>query len=449
MSLVAPGIVLVLLLASLASPAVLGALHHYSDFLTVGRSETKIWGILFWTFLVLSLPLIPLQKKVIPPGKFKKWLEKLIIAAMVVGMLGNLAAFVLLKKYDIPLNTILYAVDTNRSISFTHLGHSHLLKPAVGFLGSFISSADFGSAWKPVLEKEFSIPPTSLTLFYAAIFLFILFLIFITLLHSASLTQIPLKIAYALASFSFIESLIDGGFLNLESLISLAVLMILLKRYRWTVGIIPFLVLDYFIWFTTPTLLTEQLIIQITLFSILFLLAWRPANKRWKYIPYGLAGICFIFFVYGGSYLQLEVRPLFQDGPRLLPAQKTIFYEKRGETSSRNVVLEREESVVDFIKRYDVDYVSFNESIKVDGINCNSAGLRSLPTRFRVLGKNLQAIPAQFGKGIEYAGNVITVREGPYIFLRINSCTPDAFASGLGFIKTLFPAEQAIIISVK
>ncbi len=443
------GILAALTVAALLSPVVLNTLHHYINFVGLGRSTTKVFGFFAWIFLVFLLPLLTFKLLKKPHEALFK---RLLVAAIAISMIGNALSFIIAQKYNLPLKTITYAVDNAGSISFNHVAHTHLLKPAVGFLSYLLPGPDFGTPWFHALEKEFSLSPILLYGFYGAIFLFLTLFTIVTLLHANAYPKLPYKLLYAFATFSFLKSILDGGFLNPEALLSLAVIFILLGRpWRWyALGVLPFLVLDYRIWFTLDFIL--QNLVRVALLLGIFLFAFHTGAKTrvWKAIFLSLGILSLLAFGYFGNTVRFFDEGFEkQEVPTTLPAGKEIYFLTNGSTTPQKTVLEQEMPLADFLKERNVYFEYFNESIKINGVNCNIANKKIIFNQFRVLGEDLQSLPRQLSLEPWYEGRVGKAKDGNYFLgFRANTCLPDKLKTMLSFIKQLFPATEMVSVTL-
>ncbi|MBI5733299.1 hypothetical protein HY967_05130 [Candidatus Jorgensenbacteria bacterium] len=433
--------IIILFATQIFLPQILTALHHYTNFIAVGRSTIKTFGMLAWILLTL---LIPFLKKRINQTHIQKVFALTLIGTILIATIPTLLSLTLTLKYNLPLKTVIYAVH-NTTFSFNQLAHSHLLKPVLSFLAFVNPDAELGQAWIFAIENEFNLPLPAIYFWYASLFIILFVFAFIALLNSLRYESFMTKLLYGIATFSIFKSVIDGGFLSPDLLISLIVVFIFLGRTRLVAIPFIFLVFDYFIWFTDDYLIKNSL--YLALIAALFLLQNNFKNRLMKISGYVIGTLLLITFFYAGANIQFFGRSFNASINSTIPPNKDVYFLKRGALFPQQISLDKEMAAQEFIKKYNTDFEYEDVSIKISDVNCDRTFFQPILYRFRVLGDDLKKIKRQVMLAGWYMSDVINVREGSYIALRPNNCMPNRFSQSLYFIKKiLFPTKSAILV---
>lgn len=442
-----PGIVVLLFCTAYFSTSVLNLLHHYTNFVVLGRSTTKVFGLLLWILLIFSVPFLKtwLDKKTT-----LKWFKRGLTTILILSAIGTIFSFILLQKNNLPLKTVLYAVDNLYQFSFNQITHSHILKPALGILSPIIKNADFGIPWFHTMHVELGIPTFFLYLFYGIVFCALVGISIFSVFRTIYFETISGKLLFALASFSLIKSVIDGGLLNAESLISLAVIFILVKKPLFAISVIPLLIADYFLLFTPQSDFITRALLQIALFVGLYIFSCEikaPHKKIWSF-TIGIVALCsFFYFGYSSRFFMLDSEPTAGGhAAMVLSASSTIyFFTSQSTTTPSSIVLTKPETVDSFIKTNNVIFENYPDSIKVDGKNCSLEKSIFIFNKFEIVGKDPSSFPNSTKQKPWYEARKMN---NEFLRLDLNSCLPNRLVSSLKFLKSLFPEDKVNLIKI-
>lgn len=415
-------------------------IHHYFNFILTGRSSLKFYGILTYLLLLLIIELIPYNN-----ARFAQK-KKIILGAIVLGitiaLFNNFLAFIIVKKYHLPLNAMLEAVG-NSNFSFAHLAHSHILKPSFAFLTLFFSDIDVGLPWKYFLEQDFHLPPFILNLFYIAIFVLIIIIFVVFVLYSKNLSKLSVKIFFGIASFVFLENIVDGGALNPQFLIATASLFMILKNYSLALLFLLPLPAIGKIWFAKQYQLTTFLI--LTFYASLFIIASSKAKVIKTVGIIGLIGFIGFGFV-TPTYSDKALREIFKETLYKLPPSQTIYYQQKGLVFPSTVLLTSTTTLQKFIKEHNVAKSETLGAIKIAGINCKEDKENYVVDKIKILSKNIDFLPAE----IKFAPWIHLLKdENKQTFqLIVNDCLPNIVETTLLAIKQRFYyQEKAVLIA--
>lgn len=439
-SLIALGVVLVAAAVCWRFPAVLSVMHHYANFIAVGRSSVKLVVLGIFALLVFGASLV---KPLWSSELLKKYFLRTVYVVVGLTMLSTLCMGVLIENFHVPGYTTFYAV-TDTEFSFGHLTHSHLYRPISYFMSAF--SDDVGTAWYYTAKDFLGIPSWILIPFYIVIGLIEAWFIIISIAFISAQKGIARKLLYLVATMAVIKSLVDGAFFDMGALIGLTTLGVLTKKKFLAILPLPFLLVDYFMWFT-PGFLHEAAI-TVSLMIGLGLLV--HTEKQIGYRRAGLivsAGICFGIFLYGGALVSFfgtnvkqELNTLATSDTNVIPANAVVYYLPHGSLLPSHATTTATTSVETFVNEHAVDYDNFRDSIKIDGVNCKSANQRPILNRVKIFNpsnitsSSMVIDPWIYGE---------TDKQG-YTSLSINSCLPNPIPSLVRNVKTLFPDEVIV-----
>ena len=439
-SLIALGVVLVSAAVCWRYPAVLSVVHHYANFVAVGRSSAKLITLGIFTLLVFGVSLV---KPRWSPETLKKYFLRTIYVVVGLTMLSTLCMGVLIENFHVPGYTTFYAV-TDTEFSFGHLTHSHLFRPISHFLSAF--SDDVGTAWYYAAKEFLGIPSWILIPFYVVVGLIEAWFVAISVAYISTQKGIARKLIYLVATIAVIKSLVDGAFFDMGALIGLTTLGVLTKKKLLIILPLPFLIVDYFMWFT-PGFLPEA---AITTSLILGLGLLTATEKHVGYRRAALiagAGVCFGIFLYGGALVSFfgtnvsqELKTLATSDTNVITANAVVYYLPHGSLLPSQTTTTVTSSVETFVNEHAIDYETFRDSIKIDGVNCKSNVQRPILNRVKIFNpsstpsSSLVIAPWIYGE---------TDKDG-YTSISINSCLPNPIPSLVRNIKILFPDDVIV-----
>ncbi|MDI6734237.1 MAG: hypothetical protein QMD50_01945 [Patescibacteria group bacterium] len=425
-------------------PAFFKTFHHYLNFFAIGRSNIKVSAFLLWAFFIFFIPLLNIK---VSQTCIKKIFVKFFLISLLVCLIGLFFSVLIVVKFDLSFKDVVYATDSNFNTSFNHITHVHLFKPAVAFLSPIGAGADFGLPWFIFLRDFLSINVIFLWIFYSLLFLFFIGLFIIFALNSLNYQNQFLKIAYIIASFSFLKNFIDGGLLNPEMLISLAVIFFLIKKNVYIIVALPFILFGYFIRFSVGFF--ERNIIQFLLFFGLIILSFsfsKRINEKLK-LWLGIALIA-LFFCLGGNFQFFGQTPytILFNASNTFPVGKDIYFVKNHGFFPQKTVLTEQRFISELEKELDAKVErEVIYSFMVDGINCVSQR-RYVPFNdFRIFTKDSNMIFRDLNFAPWYKGET----KNNLINLSINECLPNPFTSIVSFIKTRFDDDEVVVFAFK
>ncbi|MDI6821023.1 MAG: hypothetical protein QMD65_02465 [Patescibacteria group bacterium] len=425
-------------------PALFKIFHHYLNFFAIGRSNTKVFAFILWALFLFTIPFLNIK---VSKEFLSKIFNKLLLVSIIISLIGALFSVLIVLKYDLSFKDVIYAVDSNFDISFNHVSHSHLFKPAVGFLSPLASNVDFGAPWFFFFNEYFSINVILLFVFYGLIFLFFVALLTVFALNFLNYQNLFLRIVYILASFSFLKNFIDGGLLNPEMLISLSILLFLIKKPMYILGLLPFLVFDYFIRFSGGFI--ERSLIQICLFYGLIIFSFEVIKKSDKKLRFWLGAFCVVIFFYsGGAFEFFKQTPLtlVSNNSKIFPAGKTVFFTKENDFYPQKIILSESKSAEELKRDLNakVEY-EFVYSFMVDGVNCNSRREYAPFNNFRILANNSDEFYRNLNFSPWYNGQL----KGDSVKISVNECIPNLFTSTLSFIKSRLDDKKIVVFAFR
>lgn len=445
-SLVALGVLLVAIAAGIASPRVLAILHHYSDFISVGRSSVKVASLALYALLVFGLALFTLP---ITPKRLAKALTGALYAALTFSMLSTIGMVALIAKLQVPFRSSFYAVNGDE-FSFGHLAHSHLFRP-IGSLVGTIAGVEGGGAWFAVLQQFFGIPGWMLIAFYVIVGCVIAWLAILGIAYASRQKGVALKILTLLATAMVSKSLLDGSFLDLSALVGIATLGLLLRNRFLALLPIPFLIIDYFLWFTPEFL--PQLALLVALMAGIYLLHLTGTQKGRRRVIAGTAACTLLLlFIIGGARIPFfgmdageHVAQLPSEETRTVPAHADVYFTRKGALWPEHVTTTADESVSSFLASHEAYFENYRESIRIAGANCNPDSTRNFSSRIRIF------TPAGRATSTVNLPPWITSRVDVYreTTLKHNDCMPNTLVTVLRGIKTLYPDEPIVISFIK
>ncbi len=435
-SLIALGVIVVIAIACLLSPRVLAVAHHYVNFIAIGRSSVKITVLCIYAFLIFGASFVRIPLAV---EKLKKLYALTLYVVLALTLISTAGMATLIAKFHVPLRTTFYAV-TDHEFSFGHLTHSHLYRP-VGYLLRYFTHVEVGTAWFHVLEQFFGIPSWALVVFYVGIGLIAVWFVFISIAYARAHRGIALTLVYLIASIAVIKSLVDGAFLDMTALIGIVTLGILLRNRFLIFLPLPFLVLDYFLWFT-PDYLAQAAITVALLLGLALIHYAGQLQKYHKVLPLFAAFLCFGFFVYAGARIpffgadvQEEVAALPTSDTHVIPANADVYFTPQGDSWPLRVTTTEAEPLATFVKEHNVYYENYKDSIKIEGTSCN------IHSSIRILDRVRIFAPSGNSPSLSEAAPWILEEKSQegYTLLRINGCLTNTLPSIVRIIKTLFP----------
>ncbi len=399
-------ILITIFLLIFVSPVFLQIFHHYLNFLSIGRSETKVIGILCWLFLIFILEIFPqsLKEKILSKLKFlDHHLLIFILIGSFISFSSNFLSFLILKKYSLPLDTQIYAVSKDFNFSFNHLTHTHFLKPSVGFLEKIFPKADFGKPWKEFFQENFFISKKILDFFYFLILIFLIILSITFLFYSLKYQNIFLKLILGIATFSFLKNILDGGFLTTENLLSLSFLLFLFfRKTKLALILLIMIFLLYPLRFTNYYLNIVSL--TTAFFLALFLFSLNPKNKSEKV----LVKLLGLFLIFGFFYFGKDIN----------------FFEQS----------------------FDLKNLFNQDSKKENSLCSKSKNFEALISGFQILGKDMEKI-SDFFEDEKIKASKEKIKEKNMLILRTKTCLDDPFKEALIFLKKQFPEEKVILVA--
>ncbi len=424
----------------------LSFLHHYVNIIATGRSDVKVLGLLFWLFLIFTLPLFKAFRS---GGRIDKGLlERLVVLGVVISLIGTVLSLVIIADHGLPLGGSFYAVSGN-NFSFNSLAHTHVLKPAVSAFQSVFPNADAGGAWFYALSEEFGVSAQLLNFMFLSVLVILACLSFMLLIASKDYERPSEKLFYGVLTFVFLKNAVDGGFLNPEYLLTLLFLLaVFLKRPVWASMALPFLAVSGLLWSSDNFIMGIVLI--FALYCSLALFSDTRQDHRNIYLAGGL--IVFVAFLYLGSSIKFFGQDLGADidagnsYKTRLPAGKTAYFVDKKDNAVHSLIGENTD-LGDFVKSNDVSFDSYDESVKIDGVNCRSGVDVTVLNKLSVIGLDPSLMSHGDPSGwIKY--EVLGSAGGEYLSFKIDNCLPNYLGSILTFIKKSFPGKAAVMVTV-
>jgi len=443
-----PYVIALILTAVLAAvcalfPPILNVAHHYVNFVAIGRSSIKITVLCIYALLVFAAALAPAVFSTETTKRlFKKTLYALLCLTLV--STGGMAALIL--KLHVPLRTTFYAV-TDRDFSFGHLVHSHLYRP-VGYLLHYVTHVEVGMAWFYTLENFFHIPGFILVLFYIGLGLFAAWVVFISIAYTRLHRGTALKLVALVATLGVIKSLVDGAFLDMTALIGVTTLGLLMKNKLLVLLPLPFLVADYFLWFT-PDYLQQGALLVCLLVALASFHAAAGRHGGRKVGAVGLGLLLLAGFAYAGARIpffgedaQESVASLSTAHHPLIPANTGVYFNTYGNVLPLHVTTTAAQDVASFVREHDVYYETYKDSVKIQGVNCNVGAQKRILNYVKIFTPAGRTVPA-FSLAPWIEGKEVN----GFTQLHIDSCLPNPLPSIVALVKSFLPREKVIIFT--
>jgi hypothetical protein len=277
--------------------------HAFLNIFAGGRSNTKVYLFFIYFAILILLTFIFKNKKI--SKNVKDFSKYTFFVSLIIGHILGAAVFLnYADQYGFDANDFTLTFN-NGEVSSSQLSHNHVLKGSVGMILNLFSKGSYENidAGLPFVGL---IPNYILWLGLILILIAtISSLIFFTALISEKTDRTKktvFLIGFALATFSLLKAIADGGILLANSLPILAVLLFGVCENKRQYKFLAFIIFLYLIWtaiawknffFEENYQLTIHLISGITPFAVLMIifLLEKYAYKRATY----LFGILVIF----------------------------------------------------------------------------------------------------------------------------------------------------------
>ncbi len=420
-----------------ASPRFLAFFHHYANFLAVGRSSTKLAALgILAAIACVALLMRPLMAE----SRARKLLHGCLYALLGISLLSTLGMALLGARMGVPLNTTFYAVN-DREFSFSHLTHSHLLRP-VSYPAQAVVSNEVGTAWFDVLRTFFGIPRPALVAFYGAYAAFLAVLGIASLAYLQHLRGGALIALYLAGIAAVLKSGVDGAFLDLAALLGILVIGWMLRDRFLALLPVPFLVLNAYVWFT-PTY-GAQLAVSLMLFGCLALiLAATRSRGILRLASSGAALLVALAFVWGGSRVSFfggDAEAATPSDEPVIPAQQAVYFLPRGSGFPQRVTTTATTSPAAFVRAHDAVFENLQESLRMPDSTCREGQRQMLLTRIRIF-----TPAAEAAESFSVPPWIEAAYSNGYYRVTMDSCMPNLLPSLVRTVKTRFPDEVIVI----
>lgn len=279
------------LLAATQVPWLLALLHAVVDIFAGGRSMVKV--LAFFAYLILLLGITTWHKQ---DSNYTtpKWLAVVLLSMLGLGLVLNLGTEIALRRsHNFSLSDYIILVD-GQELTSTKLTHSHSLKGAIGLLVEKLGYTSFENL-------DVGLPLTHLVPTWLLILVLVIAItgcLLALLLFSRLISRHQgwrkwvFLFLYAIASFSLVKNIFDGGLLNYETLVAATILALLISTtWCWARWIaiclgIAFIPLQASLWFSGLYQSYGELQ-RIILHSAAFagssgVLLWAFLHKSWN-----------------------------------------------------------------------------------------------------------------------------------------------------------------------